>query len=198
MGVRVECYQGAALQDYIAPLAQLRIQVFREFPYLYDGSLDYEQHYLSTYIHAPSALMVLVFDGEQVVGASSGLALRDEVEEFQRPFVEQGHALDHIFYCGESVLLPAYRGLGLGVRFFAEREAHARRLGGMCWSTFCAVERHADHPLRPAQYQSLDEFWQRRGYQKQPHLQTEFVWQDLHQPAPTAKPMTFWLKALGN
>lgn len=34
---------GTDLIPYIPELARLRIQVFRDFPYLYDGTLDYEK-----------------------------------------------------------------------------------------------------------------------------------------------------------
>jgi len=35
--IRIKRYSGAALQQYIPELARLRIEVFRDFPYLYDG-----------------------------------------------------------------------------------------------------------------------------------------------------------------
>jgi GNAT superfamily N-acetyltransferase len=94
------------------------------------------------------------------------------------------------------VLLPEYRGRGLGVRFFEEREAHARRLGRFEKICFCAVERPADHPRRPAGYVPLDAFWQRRGYRQQPDLRTSFVWQDLDEAHESPKPMVFWMKSL--
>src|SRR5690606_17923419 len=111
---------------HLNALAELRIAVFRDFPYLYDGSLEYEERYLRTYANSPDSVIVLVRDGQRVVGASSGIPLADETEELKRPFLEQGLDVDRIFYCGESVLLAEYRGRGLGVRFFQEREAHAR------------------------------------------------------------------------
>ncbi|MCL5974858.1 MAG: GNAT family N-acetyltransferase, partial [Gammaproteobacteria bacterium] len=47
---------GEALNQFIPELAKLRIQVFRDFPYLYDGDPDYEARYLQTYIEAPASL----------------------------------------------------------------------------------------------------------------------------------------------
>ena len=88
------------------------------------------------------------------------------------------------------------RNRGLGVRFFAEREAHARRLGRFDCCAFCAVQRPAEHPRRPADYQPLDAFWQRRGFRHHPELRTEYHWQDLDKDAESAKPMSFWLKEL--
>jgi len=88
------------------------------------------------------------------------------------------------------------------VRFFTEREAHARALaespghpfGPLKTFAFCAVERSADDPRRPPDHVPLDRFWQNRGYTRHPELRTEFSWQELGEPAETPKPMVFWLK----
>lgn len=192
--LRVERCSGDALVPYIGELARLRIDVFRDFPYLYDGDLDYEMRYLKTYVDSQGAVIVVVLDGDRVVGAATGLPLSQETQEFQRPFVDLGHAPQRFFYCAESVLDRGYRGRGLGVRFFVEREAHARALGGFDYFCFCAVDRPSDHPLRPADYVPLDRFWLRRGYRREPSLRTTYVWKDIDQPEETAKSMTFWLK----
>jgi GNAT superfamily N-acetyltransferase len=186
---------GADLHDYLAAVAKLRITVFREFPYLYDGTMDYERHYLQTYVRCPQAVVVVVFAGEEVVGASTAIPLQFAEENFQRPFIEQGYDLASVFYCGESVLRHEYRGQGLGVRFFAEREAHAQALGDFSYYAFCAVVRPLAHPLRPAGYQPLDRFWQQRGYYKQPALKAHYSWKDIDESHETTKELEFWLKS---
>ena len=192
----IQLLRGAQIEPHIDELARLRIRVFREFPYLYDGSLSYEIDYLSTYVRSADSLCVLVRDGDQVVGASTALPLSDEDEAFQRPFVEAGWNLERLFYFAESVVLPAWRGRGLGVRFFAEREAHARSLARFDWCAFCAVQRPSNHPRRPVDYQPLDDFWHRRGYRHHRDLYTEYHWRDLDEAEASAKPMSFWLKEL--
>jgi GNAT superfamily N-acetyltransferase len=186
---------GTEIAPAIAALADLRISVFRDWPYLYDGSLEYEAQYLRTYQQCPQSLIVLVKDAGRVVGASSALPLSAETAEFQQPFLEH-FDLTKMFYLAESVLLPEYRGRGLGVELFKRREAHAQRLGGFTHATFCAVERPNDHPLRPANDVPLDAFWQKRGYARHPELQTEYTWQDVGETLETPKTMTFWLKSL--
>ncbi|WP_045233668.1 GNAT family N-acetyltransferase [Deinococcus pimensis] len=194
--MRVETYVGEGLRDVLADLARLRVTVFREFPYLYDGSAEYEARYLETYLRTPESLAVIVRDGERVVGASTALPLEAETPELRAPFEARGMDVGSVFYLAESVLLPAWRGRGLGVRFFEEREAHARRLGRFDTAAFCAVERPANHPRRPAGYEPLDAFWRRRGYEKRPELATALSWRDLDEDAERPKPMTFWLRAL--
>ncbi len=189
---------GPALHQYIDELAQLRMQVFRDFPYLYDGDLAYEARYLKTYIEAPDSVIVLAFDGDKVVGASTGVPLRHEMDEVKQPFLDAGLNLDEIFYCGESVLLSEYRGQGAGVAFFNHREAHAESLEGMKYSCFCAVQRPDNHPARPADYQPLDQFWRNRGYKKRSELATHFSWKEVSESEESLKPMTFWMKPLTN
>lgn len=195
MSLRVETRDGEALWSALGPLAELRIRVFREFPYLYEGSLAYEEGYLEHYARSPRSRVVLVWDGDRVVGASTVIPLADAQADVQEPFTRAGIDLSGIDYFGESVLLREYRGRGFGVRFFELREAHALDHGlGVC--AFCAVERPADHPLRPKDYVPNDAFWAKRGYEKVPELRTTLSWLDLGEKEQTAKPMTFWLKRL--
>ena len=194
--LRLQRFSGAAIHAWLPELARLRIQVFREFPYLYDGSAAYEENYLKTYVDAPDSVMVLVRDGGRVVGASSGLPLEAEPPNAIEPFLAHGYDPRRIFYYGESVLLPEYRGRGLGKRFFEEREAHARGLGRFEIACFCAVQRPADHPRRPAGYAPLDALWNRQGFVRHPELQTTFSWRDLDEDQASPKPMVFWLKPL--
>ena len=187
---------GSALNQYIDELAHLRMGVFRDFPYLYDGDAQYEARYLKTYIEAPNSVIVLAFDGDKIVGASTGLPLCYETNEVTQPFKKAGYDLDEIFYCGESVLLPEYRGQGAGVAFFDHREAHAKSIEGIKHSCFCAVQRPDNHPARPDNYQPLDRFWHNRGYEKHPELATHFSWKEVGETTESLKPMTFWMKSL--
>lgn len=147
--MQLETVVGDALAPYIPDLARLRMTVFRDYPYLYDGSEAYEAEYLRTYTAAGQAIAVLARDGDAIVGASTGVPLAAETETLVRPFAALGLDPATVFYCGESVLLPAWRGRGIYRAFFAAREAYARELGGIAWMSFCGVVRPENHPLRP-------------------------------------------------
>ncbi|WP_273151709.1 GNAT family N-acetyltransferase [Methylophaga thiooxydans] len=194
--LRLERLSGDKLNHFIPELAQLRIQVFRDWPYLYDGDLAYEEKYLKTYIEAPDSVIVLAFDGDKVVGASTGIPLQHETDEVKAPFIAAGYDVSKIFYCGESVLLSEYRGQGAGVAFFDHREAHAEAIGEFNYSCFCGVQRPAEHPRRPPDYVPLDDFWRKRGYEKYPELNTTFSWKELDEHDESLKPMTFWMKRI--
>jgi GNAT superfamily N-acetyltransferase len=195
MPLHLETFTGSAAKPYVPELARLRMTIFRDFPYLYEGSLEYEEKYLSTYLASPDSFLAVVFDEAKVVGATTAIPLLQETEEFRRPFIEHGYDLSKIFYFGESLLYPQYRGQGIGVKFFEEREKQARSYGATL-ATFCVVERPDDHPLKPAGYQPLHSFWRKRGFERKPKLQTTFSWQDVGEVGETHKPMVFWTKGL--
>jgi GNAT superfamily N-acetyltransferase len=187
--------RGAQIAPWLDQVAQLRVQVFREWPYLYDGRADteYERNYLSTYVNSPDSVLLLALDGQQVVGASTGLPMVDEDEAFASPLRKAGLPLEQVFYFGESMLLKGYRGLGVGNAFFDGREAHARELGSFRWTAFCAVDRSADDPRRPADYRPNDSFWHKRGYARLPGLTMIYPWNELGR-GKIDHPLTFWLR----
>jgi len=193
--IRVEALTGPALEAALDDVARLRIAVFRAFPYLYDGDMGYERRYAASYRDSPGAILVGAFDGARLIGASTGTPLADHAADFATAFADTGIALDDVFYCAESVLLPEYRGQGIGHRFFDLREAHARA-HGFAKSAFCSVIRPHDHPARPADYSPLDAFWTARGYRKLAGVTAEFSWRDLGDTDETRKPLQFWLRDL--
>jgi GNAT superfamily N-acetyltransferase len=192
----VRTYTGADLLPWLADIARLRIQIFHDWPYLYDGNAIYEQRYLQTYVNVPGAMVAVCLGGTRVVGASTALPMTAETDEITAPFRAQGYDLARILYCGESVLDPRYRGLGIGVRFFEERERHARSLPGIDTMAFCGVQRAQDDPRRPPDYVPLDSFWRRRGFAPHPELRTTMRWHEIGASEETPKPMMFWMKSL--
>ncbi|MFS4438220.1 GNAT family N-acetyltransferase [Paracoccaceae bacterium GXU_MW_L88] len=195
MTITVETLRGEAMRPYLDDLATLRMTVFREFPYLYDGSRAYETDYLDTYAQAPGAVLVLARDGERAIGAASALPMTSETDEVQAPFREAGYDLDEIFYFGESVLEAGYRGAGIGKAFMEGRLAAAREAKAKI-ATFCAVERPEDHPMRPEGYRPLHGFWQAQGFVHHPEMRTTFSWKDIGETGETRKPLSFWIKTL--
>lgn len=193
--IRVERLTGQALADALGDVARLRIKVFRAWPYLYDGDAAYEESYLQTYRESEDAILVGAFDGDRLVGASTGTPMQDHAEDFAAAFAGQDVPLSDIFYCAESVLLPEYRGQGIGHAFFDAREDHARALGHR-YSAFCGVQRPKDHPLRPDDYQPLDAFWRKRGYAPVEGAVAQFAWKDIDQEAETDHPLQFWMRRL--
>jgi len=191
----VRAVSGDAVHPWLDAVAHLRMTVFRDWPYLYAGDADYERAYLAAYARSPRSVFVLAFDGDAVVGAATGLPLADDMAEFQAPFVDQDVVVERVFYFGESVLLPQWRGQGIGHRFFDLREAHARALGGFDITAFAAVERAENDPRRPGDHHDNEVFWHGRGYVRQPGMTMLLRW-DEHDVGNVVHPMTFWTRPL--
>ncbi len=190
--MRIATLTGDAIRPHMPDIAALRIAVFREWPYLYEGDTDYESRYLARY-SGPRAAVIAAFDDDRVVGAATCLPVDDAGDSVRQGFAAAGVDSSSYFYFGESVLLRAYRGRGIGVAFFKAREAQA---AGYRTAAFCAVERDDDDPRRPADYRPLHEFWAHRGYAAQPGLACEMTWRDVGDAAPTPHRLGFWTKAL--
>lgn len=187
---------GESARKHVDALAALRLKVFWDFPYLYEGSAEYEKKYLETYFKAKHSFIFLAEDNGKIVGATTGIWAAEEEESFRLPFEEASLNPEEVFYFGESVLLPEYRGHGIGKKFFEEREAYARTLPFIKYLSFCAVVRSEDHPMKPQGYKPLDPFWQSMGFNKVPGLVTTYEWKDRGDEIQTKKPMQYWLKEI--
>lgn len=192
--ITIEKFAGDEARKIADDLAHLRLKVFWDFPYLYEGTVEYEKTYLETYFKAKHSFILIVKDGDKIVGATTGIWAREEEESFKKPLHAYGLNTDEVFYFGESVLLPEYRGQGLGKVFMQERENYARSIPGIKILAFCSVERPFNHRLRPQGYKPLDEFWKSRGFSPASGLFTEYSWKDRDEKEETVKKLNYWLK----
>ena len=137
--------------------------------------------------------------GRQILSAPLVAELGDwmagQSDAIKAPFLAARADVGRIFYFGESVLLPQFRGMGIGNRFFDEREA-AARAAGATHATFCAVARESDHPLRPADVRDLTPFWTKRGYRLAPRFEASLSWTEVGGTEETPHLMRFWAKNL--
>lgn len=194
--LRIASLAGPEALPFLAALARLRITVFRDFPYLYDGGEADEQSYLTKFAASPRAGLIVAFDGAVPVGCATCMPLADAGEAVAAPFAARGIALERVFYFGESVLRAEYRGQGAGVAFFDAREAHARRVSDADTAAFCAVRRAPEHPLRPEGYVPLDAFWHKRGFTPQPDMTCTMRWTQIDGPGQAENTLAFWTKPL--
>lgn len=187
---------GNQILEIATDFALLRIAVFKEFPYLYAGEMAYELEYIQTYAQSENAFLFAIYHDSKMIGASTCIPMEDETEEVKRPFIEAGYPISEIFYFGESILLPSYRGLGFGHLFFEERENYARKFPSIRTVCFCAVQRPENHPLKPEVVFEKKDFWHKKGFIERPELECEMEWKDLNQEKSDFKKLTFWTKSL--
>lgn len=185
---------GPQLAAELPELSRLRLEVFREFPYLYAGDEEEERRYLRSFAATEGAIAVVARAGRKVVGMSTALPLVEAEPAFTAPFQMAGLDPGKWFYFGESVLLPGFRGRGAGRRFFVDREKRAASRG-YARQCFCAVVREEGHLLRGDDYRPLDAFWRRLGYQRQADLTARLAWPQTDSAgAPVSNRLVFWTK----
>ena len=193
MTVTIKVLMGEDVLAAIDDLGRLRMTVFAEWPYLYDGDPAYEAHYLHEFASTPDGILVAACDENRIVGAATASPMHGQKAEFRAPFETRGLDVSKVFYFGESVLLPEYRGQGIGHAFFDHREAQASKCGAKI-TTFAAVVRPLDHPDRPTNYRPIDAFWHKRGYAPVKGFVTEFEWKDHRDEGETVKTMQYWVR----
>lgn len=191
--IQLRTFHASEAKEVFEDLADLRIEIFKSFPYLYLGERDYEKKYLERYFLSTSFFLAALYDKDQMVGATTAIKLSEETDEIKAPWLAAKCKIENCFYFGESLLLENYRGQGYGNLFFDLREQHALKDTTIESTLFCSVVRPMTHPLKPKNYLPHDAFWLRRGYTPQ-QVFCSMTWQDTDQKTPTEKNMQFWKK----
>jgi GNAT superfamily N-acetyltransferase len=194
--IRIEVKRGAELQSVIPAVARLRIEVFRDWPYLYEGNPTYEQRYLATYTESPRAAVVVARANEAIVGASTGVPLVDETDNVKAPFVARGWDPARFFHYGDFVLQREFRGRGIGVALFSAVEAHAKAVSDCDFAIIVTVVRSPGHPAHPPDYVPLDGFWTRRGFTRRPDLVCKMAWKEVGADCESEHELVVWTKSL--
>ncbi|MBT1070618.1 GNAT family N-acetyltransferase [Pelotalea chapellei] len=186
---------GPATTDVLDDLATLRLDIFREYPYLYQGRRKDELNYLATYAKAPDACVILAYDGSAIIGAATGMPLIHEDAQVLDAFAGTTAPLEEMYYVGELLFRAAYRNGGLGQKLLARLESHIRSLGCYRTLTSATIERPDDHPLRPSGYIPLTRFLSRTGFVRLPGVTTHFTWLEID-GVKRDHSMQFWSKKL--
>lgn len=186
---------GAAIADGLDDVATLRLDIFQEYPYLYQGRREDELNYLVTYAEAPDACIILAYDGSVIIGAATGMPLIHEDAQMVDAFAGTSFSLEELYYVGELLFRPAYRNCGLGQKLLARLESHIHSLGRYRKLTCATVERLDDHPLRPHDYIPVTRFLARTGFVRLPGMTTHITWPETD-GVKRDHHMQFWSKKL--
>ncbi|MBS0628498.1 MAG: GNAT family N-acetyltransferase [Verrucomicrobia bacterium] len=193
--MKIEIIQGREILTYIHKLATLRISVFREYPYLYDGTLDYEEEYLLMYVQSKESIWIVVEEKGKMIGAVTGLPLIDAIEEIKNPFLKDEKSIKDIFYLGEILLLKEYRKSGIGYELYRLFEKKVQSFEHYKKITLCEVKRPGSDVRRPDDYVPLDSLWNRQGFIKQGDKVSYLSWKEIGSEEEMQQPMVFWMKS---
>lgn len=181
-------------KQFIDELAKLRIKIFREYPYLYDGDYEYEKKYLNKFLNTPDSMIAVAFEGSKVIGALTGLPLKSEDSTIKQPWQTTEFDIDEMYYFSEVLLLPENRGKGLGAELFKIAEEWVQSLNKYPISILATVVRDENHPKKSIGYKSLDSFWEKLGYRKTNTITCCIPWKEVGEAEETNKALMFWIK----
>lgn len=180
----------------IEAIAHLRIDIFREYPYLYDGHLEYEAGYLKKFARTQESIIVIAEENRRIIGAMTGLPLRFEIESIKQPWLDHRIDIEKVYYFSEVLIYPQYRGKGLGRKLFELAEKTVTAFHTYDTLSLATVIRDNHHPQKPNNYKELDDFWSQNGYTRQDNLICHLAWQEVDENKESDKPLIFWVKKL--
>lgn len=183
------------MAQHLQHVSEMRMRLFRDFPYLYDAKLDDEREYMHTYSQAGSAALVVTRAEGQLIGLCTTIAISEEIDEFKTKFEALGYAPTKVLYLGEMLLEPAWQGRGLGGQMLERIEAEAAAKGYQ-WVTAAMVQREENDPRQPDNYRTPRTLLERCGYHAEPRLDSQLTWLEIGQSAPTEHLMRFWVKEI--
>lgn len=108
--------RGAEIEPYLPEIVDLMVEVYRESPFFYEGTREEYLPLVKAYSDSPQGIACVLFDGKKIIGVAAGAPLNQVSEKWQTPF--KNESLDQIYYLGDEVLHPQYRGKHLGSKLF--------------------------------------------------------------------------------
>lgn len=200
MSLRIDIYVGADSLEFIETVSKVRIDVFKDYPYLYEGDLEYEKKYVQGYTADSKAMIAIARIDGKIAGVSTGIPLISDSEivaDAKKVFAKDQVDIGDYYYYGEIIVLPEFRGKSIASRLYAEQDAVVKTWGfkHVCILT---VVREQDHPLKPENYKSPDSMWKHLGFFRN-NLTVEYHWPTI-QIDKTVRDVNntleFWTKSL--
>lgn len=198
--IAIDIHKGKSIEKFADDISRLRIEAFREYPYLYDGNLEYEQNYIKGYTQNPEASLVVANIEEKIVGFLTGIPLSSDFDLTRKCdglFLDKNINIKSYYYYGEIIILPQYRGLGLHNLLPTEMDkvAMSMKFQNAC---FLSVVRPENHPLKPTKYRYPGILAERNGYKKM-NLCINYQWPTILPDGQTKDAeniLEFWSKPL--
>lgn len=193
--LHVETYKGAEIAPYTNKIVQLSNDLFKKYPYLYDGSdAEYTKH-LTSYAQSKHGVVSIAFDGNKVIGVATGIPLSEAWEKYQQPFRKKGENIDKIFYLGELLVSPEYTGKGLGQQMTKNVEQFAKGRG---YTTITAqvIDEKSVKETAPQNHYSMTNVLKKLNYQERPEINLVSYWTNVNESKESPHQMLYWTKAL--
>jgi hypothetical protein len=194
-------YEGT---PFIADIGQLIIDVYKEWPYLYEGTTEEQTQYIQKrYIEKPNSMIITAFEHKKLVGLGMGVPLSEAPDHYLAPFRCDNRCLEFpledVFYVGELIVKPEYRQQRIAKEICQMMGNHILNSHRYQAVAFCTVNRPSDFHLahlKPENYFSPDSFWEELGFTKYENLTFTGVWRLVQESDESQHQMIYWVKKL--
>ena len=177
MTAAIEIFRGNDFAPYLKRLSQMRMTHYRGYPYLYEGSDDYEHEYIADFPNNQHSIMVGAFESGELEGFVLGTPLEGD-SPILASISDKVHRRATTYYIADIILNSGLRAQRISETLMntIEREIISLGYKQIC---FLTVFRPENHPTRPPGYVESRALWERFGYVKQPAKLT-YDWASLN------------------
>lgn len=201
-GIRIETYRGQEINSHIKEITDVALVVYRDYPYLYEGTVEEYLPILALNGKSSCGLGCLVYDNDKVIGAALGMPADEIRSHYLEPLlkVSSREKLKASFYFAEMLLLKEYRNSDLGQQIYNAMEKLVKAEGIFNRIYFCNIVEADQHPLKPKDYLPFDEFWQmeKLGFEKCESLTFNAYWQNINETEDSPHQQVYWTKSIAN
>lgn len=192
----IQLVKGKELLANIAELAKLRLKIFREYPYLYEGDSASEESYLSLFASSSDAFFIVAKGESQLVGAISGIPLDFAQKEIRDAFCQSTIESGGYYALCDILVLKEHRNRKIGSILYKEFENQLLKMKRYTKLVLWQIVRAQDDPRRPNDYFSLDDFWRKKGFIKHPELVCYIPWKEVSDEKAISHRFEFWVKEM--
>jgi len=193
--IKYQLIKGKEILPFLEEISKLRRKIFREWPYLYEGTDESDKEFVEVYANC-DAIAVFVINNGKLVGHSIGVPLVAMPEEFTDRFSSHSIPKEKIFYWAEIILLEEYRNKKIGEKIYYQMEEAIKKANKYALISGCEIYREENDERRPKSYRSNDHFLEKIGFVRNPDMIAFFTYKEIGESEATPKEMHFWEKQL--
>jgi len=192
--VQLKVLHGQEIAPYVQEITELCLVGYREYPYLYEGTVAKYGPFIQNYADSPNGIVCLAFDGDRPIGVATGIPMAEMREGYQATLKHTDMDLSSLFYLGELIVDKKYRKRGFASRMCFELERCAKETGRYSKMCFCTIQEPENHPLRPVDYKTVRDRW--GGFVKHEEMHFLGHWLCIGETEESDHPMVYWIKDL--
>lgn len=194
MKISFEVLKDAQIRSIEDSFADLRMTIFREYPYLYEGDLATEKQYFELF--GDKTICMIAKDGPAIVGVIIGTPLQEIFKPLLKPLIEADINVEKMFYLADLLVLKSYRGKRIGHTLYELFEKEVQKTGKFSHILIREIFKSPGDPKKPFDYYSLDLFWDKRGFKKMEGISQQDKWKAIGDEEISLHTMIYQVKKL--